>query len=138
VVARNSGTYGDDCAGVITSQGHNLIGDPTGCSITLRPTDQTGDPGLHAFIDNGQPGSAHYLPLPDSRDGGVDAADLLALAEAPFPFTRSANDGRMVGKKQSLDLTPISPDVVCALAATRKDKLIAVMCAKRNLSICSQ
>ena len=34
-----------DCAGSITSLGHNLIGDPTGCTITLQPSDLTGDPG---------------------------------------------------------------------------------------------
>jgi hypothetical protein len=35
-----------DCRGMITSQGHNLIGDTTGCTITLRATDLTGDPGF--------------------------------------------------------------------------------------------
>src|SRR4030095_11529281 len=41
-----------DCEGTIISLGNNLIGDPTGCDITLQPTDLTGDPGLGAFTDN--------------------------------------------------------------------------------------
>jgi hypothetical protein len=46
----------------VTSLGHNLIGDPTGCAITLQPADLTGDPGLGTFTDNGTPGNGH-IPL---------------------------------------------------------------------------
>jgi hypothetical protein len=49
-----------DCDGVVTSLGHNLIGDPTGCTITLRPSDLTGDPGLATFTDDGAPGQGHF------------------------------------------------------------------------------
>jgi hypothetical protein len=38
-----------DCSGVVTSLGHNLIGDPTGCTITLQPSDLTGDPGFRVI-----------------------------------------------------------------------------------------
>ena len=68
-------TAGPDCAGVITSLANNLIGDPTGCTITLQPSDLTGDPGLGAFTDNGRPGNGHFPLLPTSQaiDAGNDA-----------------------------------------------------------------
>ena len=64
-----------DCSGPVTSQGNNLIGDPTGCTITLLPSDLTGDPGLDAFTDNGSPGNGHFPLLPTSQaiDTGNDA-----------------------------------------------------------------
>jgi hypothetical protein len=63
------------CAGPITSLGHNLIGDPTGCTLTLQPTDLTGDPGLGDFTDNGRPGNGHFplLPISQAIDAGNDA-----------------------------------------------------------------
>jgi hypothetical protein len=66
----------DDCAGAATSLGHNLIGEPTGCTITLQPSDLTGDPGLGPFTDNGRPGNGHFPLLPTSQaiDAGDDAA----------------------------------------------------------------
>ena len=66
---------GPDCSGPVTSQGNNLIGDPTGCSITLLPSDLTGDPGLDAFTDNDTPGNGHFPLLPTSQaiDVGNDA-----------------------------------------------------------------
>jgi hypothetical protein len=50
----------NDCTGPLTSLGHNLIGDPTGCTITLQPSDLTGDPGLDTFTDDGTPGNGHF------------------------------------------------------------------------------
>jgi hypothetical protein len=81
ILAQNSLTpfpspgSGPNCAGSITSLGHNLIGDPTGCDITLQPSDLTGDPGLGAFTDNGRPGNGHFPLLPTSQalDAGNDA-----------------------------------------------------------------
>ena len=75
--------------GVVTSLGHNLIGDPTGCTITLQPSDLTGDPGLDAFTDNGRPGNGHFPLLPTSQaiDAGSDAVcprtDQLGQREYP-------------------------------------------------------
>ena len=65
-----------DCAGPITSLGHNLIGDPTGCTLTLQPTDLTGDPGLGDFTDNDRPGNGHFplLPTSPAMDAGNTAA----------------------------------------------------------------
>ena len=76
ILARNSGAFsgGSDCT-YVTSFGHNLIGDPTGCTITLQPSDLTGDPGLGPFTDNGRPGTGHFPLLPTSQaiDAGSDA-----------------------------------------------------------------
>jgi len=69
------GAPAPDCAGVVTSLGHNLIGDPTGCTITLQLSDLTGAPGLDTFTDNGTPGNGHFPLLPASQaiDTGNDA-----------------------------------------------------------------
>jgi hypothetical protein len=79
ILARNqlisTGGTGPDCAGPVTSLGTNLVGDPTGCTITLLPTDLTGDPGLGDFTDDGTPGNGHFPLLPGSQaiDAGNDA-----------------------------------------------------------------
>jgi hypothetical protein len=69
---------GPDCVtmsgispGQATSHGHNLIGDPTGCTISLAASDLTGDPGVGAFVDDGTPGRGHFPLLPASR--AIDA-----------------------------------------------------------------
>jgi hypothetical protein len=76
ILAQNISRLGPDCSGSITSLGNNLIGDPTGCTITLQPNDLTGAPGLDAFTDNGRPGNGHFPLLPTSQaiDAGNDAA----------------------------------------------------------------
>jgi hypothetical protein len=68
-------TISQDCRGLVTSVGNNLIGDRTGCSISLQPGDLAGDPGLGPFRDNGNPGNAHFPLLPTSQaiDAGNDA-----------------------------------------------------------------
>lgn len=74
ILARNSAATGNpDCRGSVTSLGTNLVGDPTGCTITLLPTDLTGDPGLGAFTDNGTPGNGHF-PL-RRRSPAIDAGN---------------------------------------------------------------
>jgi len=82
LLARNSvavsqipNTAGSDCSGSVTSLSNNLIGDPTRCTITLQPSDLTGDPGLGDFTDNGRPGHGHFPLLPTSQaiDAGNDA-----------------------------------------------------------------
>jgi hypothetical protein len=75
IIAKNSAPTGPDCSGSVTSLGTNLIGDPTGCTITLQPSDLTGDPGLDAFTDDGTPGNGHFPLLPGSPaiDAGNDA-----------------------------------------------------------------
>jgi hypothetical protein len=75
IVARNTGSGGRDCEGPILSLDHNLIGDPTGCTITLLSRDLTGDPGFGPFTDTGRPGNGHFPLLPTSQaiDAGNDA-----------------------------------------------------------------
>jgi hypothetical protein len=75
LIARNHGES-PDCAGDILSLGHNLIGDLTGCTITLLATDLTGDPGLGPFTDDGIPGHGHFPLLAGSPaiDAGNNAA----------------------------------------------------------------
>jgi hypothetical protein len=65
-----------DCTGTLTSLEANLIGNPTGCGITLQRRDYTGDPGLSVLQDNGSPGHAHYDLLPTSQalDAGKGSA----------------------------------------------------------------
>jgi hypothetical protein len=84
IVALNTGFGGEsaDCLGPVTSLGNNLIGDPIGffarCTITLQPTDRTGDPGLATFRDNGRPGNGHFPLLKTSQ--AIDAGN---KAECP-------------------------------------------------------
>jgi hypothetical protein len=66
-----------DCSGTITSQGHNLIGDTTGCTLA---GDLTGnqldvDPLLRPLEDNGGPTPTHALP---KASPAVDAANTLS------------------------------------------------------------
>ena len=71
ILALNTAQTGPDCANLVTSLDNNLIGDPTGCTISLLPHDLTGDPGLDAFTDNGKPGNGHFPLLPTSQ--AIDA-----------------------------------------------------------------
>jgi hypothetical protein len=64
---------GPNCVGPITSLGTNLLGDLTDCTLTLLPTDLTGDPGLGPFTDDGTPGHGHFPLLPDSP--AIDAGN---------------------------------------------------------------
>jgi hypothetical protein len=78
IVAQNdaanpSPSLSPDCAGGVTSLDHNLIGDPTGCTIALQPHDRTGSPGLAIYTDDGTPGHGHWPLLPTSQ--AIDAGD---------------------------------------------------------------
>jgi hypothetical protein len=76
LLARNTGPFSQDCSGSVTSAGNNLIGDPTGCTIDLQPSDLTGDSGLDIFQDNGEPGNGHIPLLPTSPAVGAGNNDL--------------------------------------------------------------
>ena len=69
----NGVTGAPDCLGLVNSLDNNLIGDPTGCTITLLPHDLTGDPGLDTFTDDGTSGNGHYPLLPTSQ--AIDAGE---------------------------------------------------------------
>jgi hypothetical protein len=81
ILALNMAPYAlspsDDCFGVITSLGTNLLGDAMGCSITPQPGDLIGisNPGVGDFTDDGTPGNGHIPLLPTSPaiDAGNDA-----------------------------------------------------------------
>jgi hypothetical protein len=64
---------GPDCSGPVTSLGHNLLGDPTDCTIDLQASDLTEDPELGEFTDNGRPGRGYFPLLPDSP--AIEAGD---------------------------------------------------------------
>jgi hypothetical protein len=65
-----------DCLGPITSLGNNLIGDLSGCNISLLPSDLIGDPGLGAFLDDGATGNGRFPLLAGSQaiNAGNNAA----------------------------------------------------------------
>jgi CSLREA domain-containing protein len=71
-------TIRPDCSGTVQSQGHNLIGSNTGCTITPQGGDQIGtssnplNPQLGALADNGGNTLTHSL-LPDSP--AINAGD---------------------------------------------------------------
>ncbi len=66
-----------DCNGVLTSQGHNLLGINTGCTFTSMAGDQVGtatsplDPRLGPLQNNGGPTLTHaFLPGSPAMDAG--------------------------------------------------------------------
>ena len=64
------GSPGPVCEGTVTSLGHNIIGDPTGCAVTLLSTDKTGDPGFDAFAN----GVVPLLSTSQAIDAGNPSA----------------------------------------------------------------
>jgi uncharacterized repeat protein (TIGR01451 family) len=80
LVARNASLFeGVDCDSpttLITSLGHNLIGDPSGCEVAWQQSDLTGDPGLGKYTEDGELGHGHIPLLAGSRaiDSGDDSA----------------------------------------------------------------
>jgi hypothetical protein len=79
-------TPGGTCAGVLTSLDANIFGDLLGCTVTLQPDDQTGDPLLDNLADDGTPGNAHWPLIAGSpainaaHDLGCPAQDQLGHA----------------------------------------------------------
>jgi hypothetical protein len=76
VLARNTTQgSGPDCSGPVTSLGNNLLGDPTGCTVDVQPSDLIGDPRINDFTDDGTPGRGYFPLLPESPaiDAGNDA-----------------------------------------------------------------
>jgi hypothetical protein len=56
IVANNTAIQGPDCFGGPTSNGHNLIRNPTGCSFTKKSTDKVGkNPKLGPLQNHGGP-----------------------------------------------------------------------------------
>jgi CSLREA domain-containing protein len=68
IIAGNHGLHGasTDCAGTLQSRGHNLLGDPTGCTLVGGVADLVGlAPDLGPLADNGGLTRTHAV-LPDS------------------------------------------------------------------------
>ena len=73
VLAGNTADSGLDCAGDLTSLGHNLVGSTTGCGFNPATGDLVNvDPMLGPLADNGGPNFTHAL-LPGSP--AIDAGD---------------------------------------------------------------
>jgi hypothetical protein len=121
IVARNQGR---DC-GDATSLGGNLLGDPSGCSIVLLPSDLTGDAGLGSFRDDGTPGNGHIPLLPGSQ--AVDAADPAScslLDQLGQTRVDGDGDGNIVCDIGAVEATRLAlhcagGDVSCLIAAIR-------------------
>jgi len=87
---------GQDCetggTGVIESEGHNLIGDSTGCSVVAEAGDQIGAPGspidplLGPLDDNGGPTPTHAL-LPGSPAIDAGSPDAPGSSESACSAT---------------------------------------------------
>jgi hypothetical protein len=106
VVADNSATGGQapDCAGTITSQFYNHIGNLTGCTFTPGTGDVTGsDPNLGLLADNGGIGQTHrpnvgsplLTPLHRIPNGVNDCGDVITVDQrgAARPFGGSCAKG---------------------------------------------
>ena len=81
IIAGNAAPLRPDCRGVIASQGHNLIGDSSGCDFTAATGDLLGgstnaiDPLLGPLQDNGGPTFTRaLLSGSPSIDAGGDAS----------------------------------------------------------------
>ncbi len=62
ILAGNSAADGSDCYGPITSQGNNIIGETTGCTISSTVSDQLNvDPDIAPLRYNGGPTYTHRL-----------------------------------------------------------------------------
>ena len=74
IVVHNGSDPSALCTGVVTSLGHNLIGDSS-CIVAPQQGDVIGqvDAGLGQLVDDGTPGNAHYLLISDSP--AIDAAN---------------------------------------------------------------
>ena len=83
IIANNAAA---DCAGAITSAGHNLIEDPTGCVIS---GDTTGnlmgvDPVLGPLVNNGGPTETHGLPPGSPAIDQIPVGDCVGAEGSPL------------------------------------------------------
>jgi hypothetical protein len=126
LLALNTSTYqepqrGPDCLGPVTSFGHNLIGDPSGCTITLLPNDLTGDPSVGPYTDMGVPGQG-YVPLLLTSQA-IDAGD-----PAACPATDQLGQPRVgpcdIG---AVEFQPPEVDVVAIRQAIFVDELAGLV-----------
>ena len=90
ILAQNTASPSPDCATVLESQGYNILGDPTGCTVTAAAGDQVGtgvsplNPLLGPLAGNGGP--TPTLALADAspaRDAGSPATPTDASPTPP-------------------------------------------------------
>jgi hypothetical protein len=140
LLARNTAEGGaPDCSGAVTSQGHNLIGDPTGCTIELQLSDLTGPSGLGSFADDSLPGHAHIPLLAGSQ--AINAGDPEVCAEEPRLATDQLGRPRVgicdIGaiEFQALVVDTIPPAITIAASPTTlwppNGKLVSVRVSGR-------
>jgi predicted outer membrane repeat protein len=86
VIGGNSASASPDCDGELTSQGHNLIQDTTGCAVTGDTTGNIAgaEPGLGPLADNGGPTRTHAL-RPDSPAVDAGGDPCLAVDQRGVP-----------------------------------------------------
>ncbi|HVL68357.1 MAG TPA: choice-of-anchor Q domain-containing protein [Vicinamibacterales bacterium] len=118
IIAGNGGLT-RDCGGpwLLTSAGHNLIGDATNCGLSATAGDQVGnaaepvDPRLAPLADNGGPTPTH---APEADSPAVNAGSPLTAGDALEAC--SSVDQRGVGRPQggrcdigAVELTVLAP-----------------------------
>lgn len=110
IIAGNAGSRGraPDCFGsTLASNGHNLVGNMTGCSVAAATGDQLGsgasplDPLLGPLQDNGGPRAGARFDVTVSLPGGVTAgpADVVRFDGASYGVFFNA-PGRAAGTQQ--------------------------------------
>jgi hypothetical protein len=82
---------GPICQGAVTSLGHNIIESTAGCTITLAPSDKTGDPGFGVPVG----GVVPLLATSQAIDAG-DASTCPALDQRGLPRVDGNRDGVVV------------------------------------------
>jgi hypothetical protein len=108
IIARNTGTAPDCSGSTATSQGYNLIGNPTGCNFTTSSGDQVGstanpiNPLLGQLANNG--GSTPTMPLLTGSPA-IDSGNPAAVSDATPPappalIPCSTTDQRGVARPQ--------------------------------------
>ena len=136
ILARNSKRIGQgpDCFGPITSLGHNIVGDPTDCTITLLASDKTGDPGLGSFQDDGTPGNGHVPLLATSQ--AIDAGGSSCTATDQLGRARVDGDGdeNIICDIGAVEFIPAATTIVVNDAG---DSLHSLGCAKFGTGTCT-
>src|SRR6185503_15927327 len=97
IIAGNTAPTGPDCLSTVTSQGHNLIGNGSACSVATTTGDQVGTaatpiaPGLAAIADNGGPTRTMALV---AGSPAIDAGDPAGCTDFAQPLVVLLTDQR--------------------------------------------
>ena len=105
ILAQNTASPSPDCGSGLESQGYNILGDPTGCTVTAAAGDQVGtgasplDPLLGPLAGNGGPTPTLALTAPRAGRGQPDHADRRPRPHRPISSrarrpTSAASRGR--------------------------------------------